>query len=275
MKTNESGTSPIISDQLVSVAGCRRATLTPEDRQRLLLENLSEVRHIARRIHLHLPRHVPFDDLVHEGVVGLIDALEKFNPSKNIQLRTYARFRIRGAILDSLRELDWGPRHLRRKARRIEQISNELASKLGRVPSEPEVAAQLGVSLTELQQILVDIHCLRLDTLETSCESVSQQQAFNDRPDCTQDGPFDRCFKAERTQALRRAIATLTQQEHRALTLYYFDGRTMKEIGKVLAVHESRVSQIITKALGRLRLLMQNDQQAWAEACLRSKRSWR
>lgn len=271
MRTVESGTSTTVfeSNGLVSSTGCQLPTLTPEDRQKLLLENLSEVRHIARRIHVRLPRHVPFDDLVHEGVVGLIDALDKFDPRKNISLRWYARFRIRGAILDSLRELDWGPRHLRQKARRIEQASNELALRLGRVPSESEVAAQLGVSLKELQQILMDIHSLMVDALETSSEFVSEPQAFNDRPDRTQEGPFDRCSRAERTQALRKAIATLAPKEHRALTLYYFDERTMKEIGKVLDVHESRVSQIITKALCRLRVVMQNDQEGSAGTSFR------
>src|SRR6202030_2043416 len=119
-------------------------TLAPDSavRQRLLTENLQEVRYIARRIHDRLPSHVPFDDLVHAGILGLIDAVDRFDPGKNVQLKSYARFRIRGAILDSLRQMDWSPRNLRRQARRIEEAHRELASELGRAPSEPELAAR-------------------------------------------------------------------------------------------------------------------------------------
>src|SRR5436190_15703592 len=102
--------------------------LTADERQRLLAENLSEVRYIARRIHDRLPPHVSFDDLVHSGILGLIDAVDKFDPAKNVQLKSYARFRIRGAILDSLRQMDWGPRHLRRQARQIEEAARELSA---------------------------------------------------------------------------------------------------------------------------------------------------
>src|SRR5215470_13804154 len=105
------------------------------ERQRILEENLPEVRYIARRIHDRLPSHVSFDDLVHAGILGLIDAVDKFDPSKNVQLKSYARFRIRGEILDSLRQLDWSPRHLRRQARRIEEINRELGAQLGRNPT--------------------------------------------------------------------------------------------------------------------------------------------
>src|SRR5882757_5985766 len=113
--------------------------LDPAERERLLAENLPDVRYIARRIHDRLPSHVSFDDLVHAGILGLIDAVDKFDPSKNVQLKSYARFRIRGAILDSLRDLDWGPRQLRRQAREIEDASRELSAALGRSPSEPEI----------------------------------------------------------------------------------------------------------------------------------------
>src|SRR5215475_12894805 len=118
------------------------ATDTAE-RNRLLEENLPEVRYIARRIHDRLPSHVSFEDLVHAGILGLIDAVDKFDPSKNVQLKSYARFRIRGAILDSLRQLDWSPRHLRRQARRIEEANRQLSAELGHSPSETELAAHL------------------------------------------------------------------------------------------------------------------------------------
>src|ERR1700688_1226494 len=119
------------------------------ERQRLLTENLQEVRYIARRIHDRLPSHVQFDDLVHAGILGLIDAVDKFDPGKNVQLKSYARFRIRGAILDSLRQLDWSPRNLRRQARRIEEAHRDLKLRLGRVASEPELAVELGIELED------------------------------------------------------------------------------------------------------------------------------
>src|SRR6266481_1199171 len=116
-----------------------RQLLDSEERERLLIENLPEVRYIARRIHDRLPSHVSFDDLVHAGILGLIDAVDKFDPSKNVQLKSYAQFRIRGAILDSLRELDWSPRNLRRQARRIEEVHQEMKLRLGRAATEPEL----------------------------------------------------------------------------------------------------------------------------------------
>src|ERR1700741_3913296 len=115
----------------------------PEERERILLEQLPQVRFIARRIHERLPRHVPFEDLVHAGVLGLIDALHKFDHTKHVQFGSYAKFRIRGAILDSLREMDWSPRDLRRKSRRVEEAHAKLRAALGRNPSEPELAAEL------------------------------------------------------------------------------------------------------------------------------------
>lgn len=120
-----------------------------EDRERLLLEHLPQVKYIARRIHGRLPAQVPLDDLIHAGVVGLIDAVEKFDPGKNVQLKSYAKFRIRGAILDSLREMDWSPRHLRRQARRIEEAHRDLKLRLGRAATEQELARELGMILND------------------------------------------------------------------------------------------------------------------------------
>src|SRR6266513_4018315 len=121
-------------------------------RERLLMEQLPQVRYIARRIHEHLPRHVPFEDLVHAGVIGLIDALHKYDHKKQVQFASYAKFRIRGAILDSLREMDWSPRDLRRQARRVEEAHDKLRLDLGRTPTEPELAKEMCITLPELQK---------------------------------------------------------------------------------------------------------------------------
>jgi RNA polymerase sigma factor for flagellar operon FliA len=142
-------------------------------RQRLILENLVEVRRVARRICARLPKHVPFDDLVHSGVLGLINAVEKFNPSKNVSLQAYAQIRIRGAILDSLREMDWGPRTLRWQARRIEQARSALIARLGRFPSETEVAELLVLRLDKYQHVLTQLHSLAAGKRQGLPESTS------------------------------------------------------------------------------------------------------
>src|SRR5882724_6250726 len=124
------------------------------ERERVLVEQLPQVRYLARRIHERLPRHVPLEDLVHAGVVGLIDALNKFDQSKHVQFSSYSKFRIRGAILDSLRELDWSPRELRRKGRLVDSTYSDLSGRLGRAPTENEIAHEMGIDLHELQSLL-------------------------------------------------------------------------------------------------------------------------
>src|SRR5271168_3014945 len=148
-----------------SAAKAYTAWLDNEERDRVLLEQLPQVRYLARRIHERLPRHVPLEDLVHAGVIGLIDALNKFDSSKHVQFGSYAKFRIRGAILDSLREMDWGPRELRRKARRVEEAERKLSMELSRAPTETEVAAELKMDLREFQQLLRELDGLEVGSL--------------------------------------------------------------------------------------------------------------
>lgn len=224
-----------------------------DEEQLLLMENLAEVHHIARRIHARLPRHILLDDLVHEGVVGLIDAVKKFDPSRSPQLRSYARHRIRGAILDSLRELDWCSRYLRRQSRHIEQAIGELTGRLGRSPSEPEIAAEMRVPLGEFQRVLNELNCLRAAAPPTSWEFFSGEEVLGKRSGLGQEDPFEACSRIETEKMLMDAIELLTEKERQALILYYFEERTMKEVGRVLNVRESRISQIITAAESRLR----------------------
>lgn len=228
------------------------------ERQRLLLENLPEVRHIARRIQARLPPHVPFDDLVHSGVLGLIDAVDKFDPDRSVSFRSYSQFRIRGAILDSLRQLDWGPRSLRRLARRIEEASNQLTSQLGRVPLEPELAAHLGFPLNEFQHIVNELHNVTIETWSAQREAASFVDSYDEPQDHAAEDPFQICTRSETTRMLMQALDSLKEKERRALILYYFEERTMKEVAKLLHLHESRISQIISSALGRLRVRLQD-----------------
>ena len=224
-----------------------------EKRQRLILDNMVEVRRIARRIHARLPRHVLLDDLVHSGVLGLIEAVDRFDATKNLSLQAYAQFRIRGAILDGLRKLDWSSRSLRRQARCIEQARNELIAALGRVPSEQEVANQLGLRLDKFQNILTNLHLLTVGAQQGPLEfSLQEEERITPSNDPNED-PFQACVRTEATRMLTVALASLCEKERQTVTLYYFEGKTMKEVAGVLHLHESRVSQIIGVALDRLR----------------------
>jgi RNA polymerase sigma factor FliA len=228
--------------------------LDPAGRERLLTENLPEVRYIARRIHDRLPSHVQFDDLVHAGILGLIDAVDKFDPGKNVQLKSYARFRIRGAILDSLRQLDWSPRNLRRQARRIEEAHRELAALSGHAPSEPEIAVHLGLDLEDFQHLLGELRGLDLGSLHSQADdggSDDQMSGVAFRPE---EDPFNVTLRSEMRTLLSQAIDELDEKERQVLALYYLEELTMKELGMIMNIGESRVSQIHTAALIRLRV---------------------
>lgn len=227
------------------------------ERHQLLNENLAQVHYIARRIHGRLPSHVTLDDLVHAGILGLIDAVDKFDSSKNVQLKSYARFRIRGAILDNLRQMDWGPRSLRRQARRIEAVRHELAGELGHVPSETEIAARLGIALEKFQQLLGEIRGLDLGSLQAQTDHGASGQSIFFVPNRAEDDPFQLALRGEMRTLLAHAIEELDEKERQVLGLYYLEELTMKEVAVILDVGESRVSQIHTAALIRLRSKLQ------------------
>ena len=227
---------------------------TDAERERVLMEQLPQVRYIARRIHGRLPRHVPFEDLVHAGVVGLIDALNKFDQSKRVQFSSYAKFRIRGAILDSLRELDWSPRELRRKSRLVDQAYSRLSGKHGRAPSENELAKELGLELQELQSLLAELDRLELGSLRVESQRDGKEEDLTDhisgKPEET---PLFQCLRSEAKRLIEQAISELPEKEQRVLVLYYYEDLTMKKVGAALGIGESRVSQIHSLAIVRLR----------------------
>jgi len=230
------------------------SSLVPEEHERLLMEQLPEVRYIARRIHDRLPKQVALEDLIQAGIIGLIEAIHKFNPSKHVQLKTYAKFRIRGAILDSLRRLDWGPRSLRRKARELEAAHGRLRAKLGRPASEPELAAEMRMTLEDLHTLLGDLRGLDLGSLHGAGPTEGNEdevQAYH--PNAPSDDPYSLCLKSEMKQILARAIRELPSKEALVLSLYHYEELTMKEVGAVLGVGEARVSQIHSSALLHLR----------------------
>jgi len=230
-----------------------QATAAAYDRDRLLLEHLPTVRYLARRIHERLPQHVELDDLVSAGVVGLIDAFSKFDHTKQVQFKSYAQFRIRGAILDSLRTLDWSPRELRRKGRAVEEAIRSVTHKLGRAPSEPEIAREMELELNQYQQLLGELKGLEIGSLHMERTEDSGDEELSYIPGSPDEDPLFRCLQGEMKQRLADAIEELPEKERMVLTLYYYEELTMKEIGLTRGVVESRVSQIHSSAVVRLR----------------------
>jgi len=227
-----------------------------QERDRVLMEHLPIVRYIARRIHERLPQHVEMDDLVSAGVVGLIDALNKFDHSKHVQFKSYAQFRIRGAILDSLRELDWSPRELRRKGRAMEEAVRSATQRLGRVPTELEIAAEMKMDLGEYQQLVSEVKGLEIGSLNMERAEDAGDEELSYLPASPDEDPLFRCLQGEMRQRLIDAIEGLPEKERMVLTLYYYEELTMKEIGLTLGVVESRVSQIHAAAVSRLRTVL-------------------
>jgi RNA polymerase sigma factor FliA len=229
---------------------------TAADRDRILMEHLPTVRYIARRIHERLPQHVELDDLISAGVVGLIDAFEKFDHGKNVQFKSYAQFRVRGAILDSLRMLDWSPRELRRKGRAVEEAIRSVTQRLGRAAAETEIALEMKLSLGEYQQLLGDLKGLEIGSLHEERSEDSGDEELSYVPGSPEEDPLFRCLKGELKQRMVDAIEELPEKERMVLTLYYYEELTMKEIGQTLGVVESRVSQIHSSAVIRLRIAL-------------------
>lgn len=228
------------------------------EQEQALLEHLPIVRFLARRIHERLPQHVDIEDLVSAGVVGLMDAFAKFDPNKKVQFRSYAQFRIRGAILDSLRTLDWSPRELRRKGRAIEEAIRILTARLGHAPGEAEIAAELGVSLDEYQQLLGELKGLEIGTLHVERNEDSGDEELAYVPGKPEEDPLFRCLKGELHERLTEAIQHLPDRERLVMTLYYYEEMTMREIGLALGVVESRVSQVHASAVAHLRAALKD-----------------
>ncbi|HEY1578171.1 MAG TPA: FliA/WhiG family RNA polymerase sigma factor [Terracidiphilus sp.] len=227
--------------------------LTTGEQERLLLEHLPIVRFLARRIHERLPQHVEMEDLVSAGVVGLMDAFTKFDPRKQVQFRSYAQFRIRGAILDSLRTLDWSPRDLRRKGRAVEEAIRVLTARLGRSPSENEIAHEMELTLEEYQALLGDLKGLEIGTLHVEHNEDSGEEELAYVPGRMEDDPLFCCLRGELKEKLASAIEGLPERERLVMTLYYYEELTMREIGLALGVVESRISQIHASAVLHLR----------------------
>lgn len=244
-----------IGEQLARVSDVKQVR-SDSEMDNLVLEHLPTVRFIARRIYERLPQHVELEELISAGVVGLIDAVQKFDGSKDVQFKSYAQFRIRGAILDSLRTLDWSPRDLRRKGRAIEEANRAVTARLGRSPMEQEIASEIGVTLENYQQLLSALKGLEIGSLNVERGEESGEEELACVPGPVTDNPLFRCMESQTRERLIANIDTLPEKERLVLTLYYYEELTMKEIGLTLGVVESRVSQIHACAIKRLRRTM-------------------
>jgi RNA polymerase sigma factor for flagellar operon FliA len=226
-------------------------------RDRLILTYAPLVKYVAGRLGSGLPAHVDEGDLVSYGLLGLIGAIERFDPDRDIKFETYAISRIKGAIIDELRALDWVPRSVRARARDIERAIGELESKLGRAPTDEEIAGKIGITVDELEESLTDISrssIAALDELWTmSGEGGDQVSLLDTLEDTDGPNPQDALAQTELREALGEAIARLPEREKLVVTLYYYEELTLREIGEVLGVTESRVSQLHTKAILRLK----------------------
>jgi len=226
-------------------------------RDRLILTYAPLVKYVAGRLGSGLPAHVDENDLVSYGLLGLIGAIERFDPEREIKFETYAIARIKGAIIDELRALDWVPRSVRSRARDIERAIGELERKLHRAPTDEEIAEKLGVSTDELDESLSEIgrsSIAALDELWTISSTGGDQVALIDTIEDTQGPePQTELAQTELKEALGEAIARLPEREKLVVTLYYYEELTLREIGEVLGVTESRVSQLHTKAILRLK----------------------
>ncbi len=231
-----------------------KQTAAPAARDRLIVHYSPLVKYVAGRVASGLPQSVDQADLVSYGIFGLIDAIDKFETSRGIKFETYAITRIRGAIIDELRSLDWVPRSVRNKARQVERAYASLEHRLLRTPSDEEVAAEMGISKDELQQTFTQISFVGLVALdEVMGRADGQSQTLGDTLADTGEGPVGAFEGVEIKQILAAAINRLGDREKMVLTLYYYEGLTLAEIGKVLGVTESRVCQIHTKAVLQLR----------------------
>ena len=230
-----------------------------QDRETLLVDMLPLVKRVALTIRKRLPAHAELDDLFSDGVLGLVDAVTKFDASKRVRLETYARHRIRGSILDGLRVADPASRDLRRKNQRIQKLHHKLEVKLGRPVTDEEMAAVQGMNLAQWHRELNDIQSAGLDCgtrfLSAGPSSIqrSVEPAFlaGDDPD-----PFDLCYRNEQREILARALSSLRERDRQIVTLYHKQGLTMRQVAELMSVDESRISQLHAAALVRLKASM-------------------
>jgi RNA polymerase sigma factor FliA len=228
-----------------------------EDREALIIEHLPQVRLIARRIHERLPGHVSLEDLISNGTLGLISAIDNFDLTQKVKLKTYAEYRIRGAILDGLRGMDWAPRGRRKLSRQIETAIASSEQRLGRVPSEEEIAQELGIPVEEYREWLVDTENLQIGELEFSSPEGEGCNVLKYVADSASRQPSQLAERSALESLLSGQISRMPKIERTVLSLYFYEEMSLKEIGQIMDLHVSRISQLKTQAILRLRCVLQ------------------
>ena len=228
-------------------------TKSKEVKNILILEYAPLVKYIAGRVSVNIGYRVDTDDLISYGIFGLMDAIDKFDYTKGNKFETYASLRVKGSIIDAIRKLDWVPRDLRQKNKQLEAAYSELESELGREPSEDELAVKLNITLDETKQLIKKAAVVNLISLDDYLDQNHEDTNFSDN-----ESPAEAYDKKEVADILAAAIDKLTDKEKQVVTLYYFEDLTLKEISKIVEVSESRVSQIHSKAVVKLRAKLGN-----------------
>ncbi len=231
-----------------------RKNKLPEIREKLILEYAPLVKTVAGRLSMYLGYTVEYEDLVSYGIFGLIDAIDKFDTMKEVKFETYASLRIRGAILDQIRKMDWIPRTIRQKQKKIDSVIKEIEMETGKGASDEEIAAKLGISEDEFVEWQSQMKITGLISLNEYVEQGSDiAQSYNQHTTARFEGPEENIEKQELTMMLQEALELLTEKESKVITLYYYEELTLKEISNVLEVSESRISQLHTRALQKMR----------------------
>jgi len=226
--------------------------------EELTVKLMGLVKRVAFEMREHLPAHLDLDDLVSAGTIGLIDAVRRFEASKHVKIETYARYRIRGAILDALRSLDPASRDMRKKNKRAERVFRELQTKLGRPANDAEMAEAMHMSLNSWYKMVNEMQCMGVEWLRPTDMAPSHALPEEDLPATGQTDQFELCYRQEQRDLIARSLERVSERERLVLSLYYAQDLTMKQIGDQLGVDESRVSQIHSVALNRLRSKVQS-----------------
>lgn len=236
-------------------ASLKLEELKLDERDELVMSQLPEVHFIARRIHKRLPVFVPLEDLIHSGVLGLLEATKKYDSAKQVQFKTFAQFRIRGAILDSLRKLDHASRRMRIKSQKLNAASEQLSLRLGREPTEEEIAHEVGLNPVALRKLASNLRNLEQvdQQIAAGKDCAETRDLIDSAPAKSSENPFAQCLQSEMKQRLAEAMSHLSPRETKILSLYYFEQLTMQEIASALNVKSSRISQIHSAAIAKLR----------------------
>jgi RNA polymerase sigma factor for flagellar operon FliA len=237
---------------MIAYQQAEKHQLSQDERERLILEHMPQVNLIARRIHETLPGNVCLDDLISSGVVGLIMAIDNYDPTQAVKLKTYAEYKIRGAILDSLRGMDWASRHRRKKYKEIEAAIASAEQKVHRPPTEEEIAAELRLTVNEYRARLVEVQGLTLGSLEMTVGSENGQDLLSIIPS-PDELPSATVERTELERLIAKAVDQLPEAEKLILALYYQEELTLREIGDIVNLRVSRVSELKTTSILRLR----------------------